>query len=280
MDTLLEILKKTESYFASKGLESPRLDAELILGASLGLKRLDLYLQHDRMLFPEQLGPLREMVRRRGQREPWQYIVGEVEFAGVRLKTDHRALIPRPETEELVEILGAREPHPQSILDLGCGTGALGLALAKCFPDSRVTLVDVSKEALQLAEENTRRNDLSDRVTLIQSDWFTQVTGTFDWIVSNPPYLTEQEWQTAEPEVREFEPQNALVGGEQGLDPYKVIFDQGIHYLNAQGLIALETGTDMHPELFRLAGELHWKDSQSLQDLHQRSRFFLATRPE
>lgn len=280
MDTLLEILKKTEHYFAGKGLESPRLDAELLIGASLGLKRLDLYLQHDRLLFPEELESLRDKVRRRGQREPWQHIVGEVEFADLILNSDARALIPRPETEELVEILRMRKPHPQSILDMGCGTGALGLALAKCFPESGVTLVDVSEQALQLADENTHKNNLAERVTLIESDWFAKITGTFDWIVSNPPYLTKEEWQTAEPEVRQFEPQNALVGGEQGLDPYKVIFSQGVNYLNPGGLLAMETGTDMHPELQRLADEFHWKELQTLQDLHQRPRFFLATRPE
>ncbi len=279
MNTLLEILKKTESFLASKGVESPRLESELLMAASLGLKRLDLYLQHDRLMMEKELEPLRERVLRRSKREPLQYILGSVEFADVVLKTDARALIPRPETEQLVELLQQRPEGPADILDLGCGTGAIGLALCRYYKDCRVTLVDQSAEALSLASENTLANQLQERVTLVQSDWFQKVSGRYDWIVSNPPYLTEQEWGSAEPEVRQHEPRAALVGGERGLDPYRVLFQQGANYLRPGGLLALETGVDMHAALFALAEQYGWRSAQSLQDLQSRDRFFLAFSP-
>lgn len=276
MNTLIEILRKTETFFVSKGLESPRLDAELIVGAALGLKRLDLYLQHDRLLSNSELDQLREMVRRRGQREPWQYIVGEVEFSGIKLNCDPRALIPRPETEQLVEWLLEKQEHPGTVLDLGCGTGALGLALAQALPQIQVTLVDISEKALQLAGENVQKNGLENRVKLIHSDWFEEVQGKYDWIVSNPPYLTEEEWQSAEPEVQKYEPRNALYGGEQGLEPYKTILRFGRDFLQHGGLLAMETGVDMHDALFDLAEQFGWKNAHSVLDFHSRPRFFIA----
>jgi release factor glutamine methyltransferase len=280
MHTLLEILRKTETFLASKGMESARLEAELLLSSSLGLKRLDLYLQHDRLLPETELEPIRGLIMRRAKREPLQYITGSVEFADIVLKTDRRALIPRPETEQLVEILQQRNESPSTILDLGCGTGAIGLALAAHFKESRVTLVDLSQDALSLATENVRANQLQERVQLLQSDWFQNVEGRYDWIVSNPPYLTEEEWGSADPEVREFEPRSALVGGDLGLDPYRILFSQGREYLNPGGFMALETGIDMHPELIQLAEQHGWTSIQSVEDLSQRKRFFFAVSPK
>ncbi len=280
MHTLLEILRKTETFLVSKGVESARLETELLMASCLGLKRLDLYLQHDRLLTEKELEPMRGWVVRRAKREPLQYLTGSVEFADIVLKTDCRALIPRPETEQLVEILQQRAEVPATILDLGCGTGAIGLALAHHFIGSKVTLVDQSQDALDLAKENAHTNQLQERVSLVRSDWFQNVSGRYDWIVSNPPYLTEEEWSSAEPEVREYEPRSALVGGESGLDPYRILLSQGRQYLNPGGLLALETGIEMHPELVQLAEQNGWQSVRSMQDLHQRNRFFLAVSPQ
>ncbi|HYP16308.1 MAG TPA: HemK/PrmC family methyltransferase, partial [Opitutus sp.] len=166
MLTVLEIVRKTTEFFAAKGVENPRLNAELIVGHGLGLKRMQLYLQFERPLTDADLEKIRPLVRRRAQHEPLQYVLGETEFFGLRLKTDRRALIPRPETELLVELVIARAPaNTAAILDLGTGTGAIALALAKQFPEAAVTAVDKSADALALAEENAAATQLAGRVT-------------------------------------------------------------------------------------------------------------------
>src|ERR1019366_4201738 len=206
MLTVLEVVKKTSEFFASKGIESPRLNAELIVGHALGLPRMSLYIEFERPVGDAELGAVRELVRRRGRREPVQHILGFTEFCGLRLKTDRRALIPRPETELLVETITARcAAPPGSILDLGTGCGAIALALAKAFPLARVTAVDASTEALLLAAENAEATGLAGRVTFVESDWFKGLPAgeRYDLIASNPPYLSADETAAAAPEVRE-----------------------------------------------------------------------------
>jgi release factor glutamine methyltransferase len=203
MLTVLEIIKKTTDFLSGKGVENARLNAEWLVGHVLGLKRMQLYLQFERVLTEPELERLRAVVRRRGQREPLQYIVGETDFAGLRLKVDRRALIPRPETERLVEIISERfaDAPPARILDLGTGTGALALALASRFVEASVTATDVSEEALTLAAENVAAHHLGERVTLLQSNWFAALAGgePFQLIVANPPYLSAEEVAATSP---------------------------------------------------------------------------------
>lgn len=176
MPTLLEILQKTTAYLASKGVPNPKLNAELLLAHALKLRRLDLYLQFDRPLPAEQLDALRPLVQRRGKREPLEYIIGTRPFADVELLCDRRALVPRSETEELVELLAKRLPRPPlTVLDLGTGTGALALALAKTWPQIHVTAIDASDEALQLARANALHNDLQQNVTFSHANWFAPI---------------------------------------------------------------------------------------------------------
>jgi release factor glutamine methyltransferase len=281
MLTVLEIIKKTTDFFATRGIENPRLNAELLVGHGLGLARMQLYLQFERPLAEAELEKIRPLVRRRGQREPLQYIVGETEFAGLKLKTDRRALIPRPETELLVEWLTVPDerPAPRSVLDLGTGTGAIALALARHFPAAAVTAVDLSDEALALAAENAERTALTGRVRWLKSDWFSALPNeTFDLIVGNPPYLSTAETAAAEPEVRDHEPVSALTSGEDGMNALRTILADAPKHLAPAGLLALETGIAHHETLREIAARAGFSRTESRQDLTKRDRFFFAYR--
>jgi len=295
--TVLEIVKKTTDFLQGKGVESPRLNAELLIGHALGLKRMQLYLQFERPLAEAELERIRPLVRRRGQREPGQYIMGETEFCGLKLKVDRRALIPRPETELLVEtVVGRMAAPPGRVLDLGTGTGAIALALARAWPAAEITAIDASAEALTLARENAAALDLArenaaaaslaeraatrlvERVSFVQSDWFAQLpAGTrFDVIVANPPYLSAEETAEALPEVRDFEPALALTAADGGMAALRAILRDSARFLAPGGLLALETGLAHHAELLALATAAGFEKVESLQDLTGRDRFVLA----
>lgn len=279
MLTVLEIIKRTTEFFEKRGVESARLNTELLIGHALGLKRMQLYLQFERPLTETELEKIRPLVKRRGGREPLQYILGECDFSGIKLKVDRRALIPRPETEYLIELITARikEP-PASILDLGTGTGAIALALAKNYPTASVTAVDRSVDALALARENATITGLVERVKFIESDWFS-VLGqeqTFQLIVANPPYLSDEETKETPPEVRDFEPISALSAGPDGAAALKLIIAQAKDRLSAGGVLACETGIAQHAALVELAGQSGYTRIESLQDLTSRDRYLLA----
>jgi release factor glutamine methyltransferase len=277
--TVLEIVKKTTDFLQGKGVESPRLNAEILIGHALGLKRMQLYLQFERALAEPELEKIRPLVRRRGQREPVQYIVGETDFCGVKLKVDRRALIPRPETELLVELVTGRHAAPPArALDLGTGTGAIALALAKAWPEAAITAIDASAEALALARGNAAAIGCESRVTFLQSDWFAQlpVDSRFEAIVANPPYLSDEELTEALPEVRDFEPPQALTALEGGLAALRAIMGEAPRFLAPGGLLALETGLTHHAELAELAKIAGFSRVESLQDLTGRERFVLA----
>ena len=281
MPSVLEIIQKTSEFFTARGIESPRLNAEHLIGHALGLKRMQLYLQFERVLLEPELEKIRPLVRRRAQREPLQYILGTVEFAGVKLKVDRRALIPRPETELLVEtIVEFQTQPPARVLDLGTGTGAIALALAKAFPEAQVTAVDLSEEALALAAENVAASGFAERVKLLRSAWFAAIgrEERYDLIASNPPYLTDAETDEASPEVRQFEPRSALVAADAGLADLRAIIAAAPGFLADGGLLALETGITQHAELVRLAGESGFERIESRRDLTGRDRFLVAWR--
>ena len=281
MLTVLEIIKKTTEYFAAKGIESPRLNAELLVGSALGLKRMQLYLQFERPLAEADLEKVRPLVRRRGQREPLQYILGETEFYGLRLKTDRRALIPRPETELLIEIVVAACPvAPARILDLGTGSGAIALALAKAFPAAQVVAVDRSPDALALARENAAALGLDCQVTWLESDWFSAVpAGQFELVVSNPPYLSAEETAQTAAEVRQFEPTSALTAADEGRADLFTIIKTAPSFMAPGAWLALETGIAQHGALRSAMEAVGLGEFASRQDLTGRDRFVLARKP-
>lgn len=282
MLTVLEVVKKTSEFFSSREVDSPRLNAELLVGHALGLPRMRLYLEFERPLTEAELASVREMVRRRGKREPLQHIIGHADFYGLRLKTDRRALIPRPETEYLVEMVVARvAAPPRNILDLGTGSGAIALALATAFPEARVTAVDSSGEALGLAAENAALTGLTGRVTLVEADWHQGLPGgePYDLIVSNPPYLSHDETASSAPEVRDHEPSSALTADDGGFSDLEAIARASAGFLLPGGMLALETGIGHHARLTFILGESGYVRTESVADLAGRDRIVLSWRP-
>lgn len=276
MLSIREIKERTETFFKEKGVPNPKLDTDILIAHSLGIKRLDLYLDLDRPLTEAQLSKLRPLVKRRADREPLQYIVGSTEFYGLTLKVDKRALIPRHETEELVDLIIERqEVSPKRILDLGTGSGVLALALASKYPEAEITAIDQSEEALALATENAQALGFEGRMNFLKGNWWAPINNdaSFDLIVSNPPYLTKAEMKTAEPEVIEHEPHNALVSGEDGLDDFRVLLEGAPKFLEKPGLFAMETGIAQSEALSDMAQQTGLS-GHSIEDLSGRPRFF------
>ena len=279
MLTVLEIIKRTTGFFEQRGVESARLNAELLIGHALGLKRMQLYLQFERPLTEAELEKISPFVKRRGAREPLQYIMGETEFSGLKLKVDRRALIPRPETERLIELVVEKMPAPlATVLDLGTGSGAIALALAKAWPEAAVTAVDKSAEALALAGENAVACGLEGRVKFIQSDWFAAIPAEarFRLIIANPPYLSDEETAATATEVKDFEPRAALSAGPDGAADLNRIIKAANAYLSDGGLLACETGIAQHAALAALATAQGYARVESLRDLTGRDRYLLA----
>jgi release factor glutamine methyltransferase len=245
--TLAEVLRGATDYLAARGVDSPRVDAELLLSRTLGLERIELYTQHDRPLNEAERTAARELVQRRGRREPLAYVLGDWDFRRLTLKTDRRALVPRPETEIVVErclalLAGAQAPR---IVDVGTGTGAIALALKQERPDATVIATDASADALALARENAEENSLE--VELVHADLLDGVEGPFALVVSNPPYVRAGELEALQPEVRDWEPRSALVDEGQT----ERLIDQ------ARGVLAGALVLEVHADAAaRLAGAL------------------------
>mgnify|MGYP003108943127 CR=1 FL=1 len=279
MNTLLEILKKSEGLLVDRGVTEARLDAEHLLAHTLECQRMELYLQFDRPLPEEILAKLRPLLARRARREPLSYILGHHPFHDLNLIVRPGGLIPRPETEDLVQLTSDHfstfsENPPQRILDLGTGTGAIALWMKHNFPEAEVCAVERSPDAIALARENGEA--LSLEVNWIESDWFRDVSGKFDLILSNPPYLTESEWQEAEPEVRNFEPKSALVSDDAGLSDLTTILKKAPDFLNPGGLLAMETGINQREDLQNCASDQGYSQAWGEDDLSQRDRYFFA----
>lgn len=271
-----DALSSLTRYFTQHGIENARTDAEWLLATVLGCKRLELFLDLHRALSTEQVAQLRSWSIRRAKREPLQYIIGSVEFFGKTLQVDPRVLIPRPETEELVYQLQQRcqgKRPPATGLDLGTGSGAIAIALASLFPQLQIVAVDHSIAALEVAQRNAKKHFFHQRIQFLHSDWFEKVTGSFDVIVANPPYLRDDEIEEAQPEVRCFEPREALWSAENGLSAGKKILSEAPRYLNPDGVLVMETGCRQMAALRRVASACGYIKTQSTLDLSGRERY-------
>lgn len=280
LHTLREIKSRTEKYFSEKGIPNGKLDTDLILSHALKVKRLDLYLDLDRPIYEKELNSIREMVRRRGLREPLQYILGECVFFNCTLRVDKRALIPRPETELLVEQVLPMLKESDHILELGTGSGAIVLAIAKAGVTADITAVDRDPEALALAKWNAKALALSEHITFLESDWLSEVPRekTFDMILSNPPYLSQTLYESAEPEVKDFEPKQALLSADEGMADLKIILRESFRFLKPNGQLVFETGTDQHAELAKEASRIGYQGIKTTQDLNGYDRFLWLQR--
>ena len=258
--TVLKLLQWTADYFRDKGIESPRLDAELLLSATLEMDRVALYVNFERPLIADELARYREKVRRRADREPIQYILGETEFWSLPFSVNPSVLIPRADTEVLVEEALKRIDGCSNVLDVGTGSGAIAVALAHDQPELRVTALDCSAEALEVARGNARRNGVLEHVDCLAGDLNSLPPGPFDMIVSNPPYIPSRNWEQLMPEVRDHEPRLALDGGEDGLEAYRRIAVQALKILSPGGWLLVEVGIGQAAvvsALFKAAGLSH-----------------------
>ncbi|MFT5087865.1 MAG: release factor glutamine methyltransferase [Candidatus Latescibacterota bacterium] len=280
---LLEILEETSRFFAARKLADARLQAELLLAAVLGVKRLDLYLQFDRLLDADEVNLYRDYVRQRLKRTPFQYIVGEAAFRYLELKVTADVLIPRPETEVLVDVAldKASAIEAPRCLDLCCGSGAIALALAHECLEAVLVATDISPRALAVAKDNGERCGLDGRVEWLCSDLFNSLENkTFDLIVSNPPYVRHADIDLLEPEVRDYEPHLALDGGADGLDCYRRIATEAARFLVPGGHLLFEVGDDQAEavsELVRQSGL--YKGVEVVADLNDIPRIVVTCTP-
>lgn len=281
--TVMHMVRWSAAYLEAKGVDSPRLTAELLLAHTLGVERLQVYLQFDRPLTPDELAAYKPLLRRRAEREPLQYIIGSAPFRSLDLIVDRRGLIPRPETEYLVDVLrevaGAGRQFERA-LDVGTGSGALALSLVAEEIAASALAVDISADAIRLAEENAVRNGLRDRIEFGQGDLGAAWGGrSFDLVVANLPYVPDAEWDETEPEVRDWEPPGALRGGQDGLDVVRSFLAAAPGCLESGGWLALELASNQTEPV---AGELRTSNAfegiRVRDDLTERARYVLARR--
>jgi release factor glutamine methyltransferase len=282
--TVLEVIQRSSEFLTKKGVESPRLQIELLLAHLLGLPRMKLYLNFERVLTPAELEALRTLVKRRGQREPLQHIVGTTSFCGLELAVNRHALIPRPETELLAErawqFLSTLNSQPSTVLDFGTGSGCLAIALAVNCPTAQLFAIDVSREALELARQNAARHNVAARIQFFEGDGFAALLngGRFDLIVANPPYIPSATIDTLAPEVREHDPRLALDGGVDGLDFYRRLAKEAAPFLQSDGRIMLELGDDQAGAVSELFEQQKWV-VEAIQEDYSRQPRILVARP-
>ena len=276
--TVLEVLQSTTGYFEKRNVESPRLNAEHLLAHVLGRKRIDLYLEFERRLSESELAPLRELVRRRGAGEPLQHLLGTVEFCGRVFRCDNRALIPRPETEQLVELLISRfksETEYFRAIDIGTGSGVIALTLAAEFPKAEIIGVDISEDALMLARENAGRLGLTDRVRFLRSNLLENVQPGFDLIAANLPYVSTGERENLSREVL-HDPEVALFAGARGDELVRQLIAQGPSWLRPGGILAMEIGIAQSEALVAALEEKNYRDISAEKDYSGMIRFLFA----
>ncbi len=278
MTTVLETIDGGTRYLEKRGVEDARRNMQVLVAHALDCSRMDLYLRFDEPLPESVLAPLREQLKRRGEGTPLQHLTGRTGFLHHEFATDSRALIPRPETEELAELILKRLPEsPRHLLDMGCGSGVLGLSLAAARPAWRVTLADVSPDALALARENAKGLQIHN-AAFVESDLFQSLEGPFDAIVANLPYVPEAERPTLAREVL-HDPAIALFGGPDGMELIRRFIPEAASRLAPGGCLALEIGHGQAAETSALLVQAGLADVEVLRDLSGIDRFPFASKP-
>ncbi len=276
MLTVLESLKLSTEYLEKKGIESARLNAELLLAEILNCKRLDLYLKFDQPLRENEVDIYREWILRRGKFEPLQYIIGRVEFYGMQFKVTRDVLIPRSDTEILVEevINFAKDKSGLRILDIGTGSGNIPIALAKNLTNAEITSVDVSANAIEVAKENALLNNVESKVEFILSDIYHLKieTDLFDIVVSNPPYISAEEYPTLQKEIVDYEPSIALTDSNDGLNFYRTITEKSKSFLKKEGKIFFEIGKEQFNDVEKILLKNNFLNIKITKDYQQIER--------
>jgi release factor glutamine methyltransferase len=289
--TVLEAIQRSTEFLARKGVDSPRLQAELLLAHLLKQPRMRLYLDFERSLAPVDVDAFRELIKRRGQREPLQHIMGSTSFCGLEIGVSREALIPRPETELLAERgwtflnqlstkLSTINHQPPTALDFGTGSGCVAIALAFKCPTAEVYAVDVSPGALALARQNAARHGLAERIRFLHGDGFAALPeGTrFDLIISNPPYIPSGDIASLQPEVRHYDPPRALDGGPDGLNYGRCLAAESAPFLRPRGFLMLEFGDGQAERLRNIFQEQKWVVEAIEADYTQQLRIMVARR--
>lgn len=281
--TVLEVIQRSTDFLTKKSVESPRLQAELLLAHVLKLQRMQLYLNFERTLSSSEEDTLRLLVKRRGEREPVQHIVGSTSFCGLEIAVNRHVLIPRPETELLAErgwiFLKERAGTP-SALDFGTGSGCVAIALATKCPAAHIVALDVSDDALQTARNNAARHRSTERIQLVLGNGLEALPAgsAFDLIVANPPYIPSSEIPKLEPEVRDYDPRAALDGGADGLEYYRHLSSHAGDRLKESGKIMMEFGDGQEESITNIFNRENWIVEQIVKDYTQRPRIIIAHR--
>jgi len=282
--TVLEVIQRSTEFLAGKGVDSPRLQAELLLAHCLQLPRMHLYLKFDRVLAPAELDGFRELVKRRGRREPLQHIVGSTSFCGLEISVNPQVLIPRPETELLAELgwqfLNGLTPVPVTAVDFGTGSGCIAIALAAKCSSAQVAALDISPEALVVAKQNALRHGVAERLQFYQGDGLDALPREirFHLVIGNPPYIPSAEIDHLQTEVREHDPRGALDGGPDGLAYYRRLALEAGAFLEPNGKVMLEFGDGQAQPVCDLFEAQKWIVEQVVEDYTPRERILIARR--
>jgi release factor glutamine methyltransferase len=271
MLTVLEAIKLSTDYLSKKNIDSSRINAENLLAHVLKCKRLDLYLAFDRPLKEEEIDDYRELIRRRGASEPLQYIIGNVEFYGLNFKVNPSVLIPRPETELLIEkVLESLSKNDSlKILDIGTGSGNIAVSIAKHLPNAEIVAIDISDSAIQTAKENSELNNINGQINFCKLDIISgelQINNKFDLIVSNPPYVALKDYSDLSPELLNHEPRIALTDENDGLNYYRVISKKAKNLLKTGGKIFYEVGLGQSEVVQNLLKENNFNEIEIFKD--------------
>jgi release factor glutamine methyltransferase len=286
-ETILSLLQKAKTHFDDKGISEAKLSAELLLAHALKLKRIDLFLKFDQPITDAELQHFRDCVRRRLKKEPVQYIVGEAEFYGFPFEVSPDVLIPRPETEHLIDSLIANVKSADAaieyrILDIGTGSGAIAVTLAKKLPSATIVATDISEASLEVARHNAGKNEVSERITFVHHDILKDAAGLlgsgFDFIVSNPPYISQGELAELQPEILDFEPMHAATDGADGLTFYRRIAEIASALLAGSGSILVEMGYGQSKDIQRIFAEAGFAQQTVEQDYSRIDRVLIASR--